>query len=89
MKNLVRDLWVANETSTTRKITTEQFNEFRKHFTLNALRGLKYGQAFCNYFDITDYILMSSDKFSTSEDHINKIYLRKKFKAKRSFINEI
>lgn len=42
-------------------ITTEEYTRFEKHFTFAALKGLSFGQAFCNYFDIRDYYLLYTE----------------------------
>jgi len=38
-------------------ITQQQFNQWRQEFTFDALYGQRYGQSFCNRFDITDNLL--------------------------------
>lgn len=41
-----------------KKISQAEFEQWKKTFTFDAIQGLRYGQSFCNYFDITDYRLM-------------------------------
>jgi hypothetical protein len=35
-------------------ITLEQYEEFKKYYVFDALRDIRYGQSFCNYFNIPD-----------------------------------
>ena len=54
-------------------ITKEQFERWKQDFSFNALHGQRYGQSFCNTFDLTDYLLYYSP---WSVDKINK-YIEK------------
>lgn len=36
------------------KITKEQYNEWKKHYVFDALKGYRLGQSFCEYFGITN-----------------------------------
>lgn len=38
-------------------ITLEQYEQFKKEFVFDKLRGLTMGQAFCEKFEISDYML--------------------------------
>ena len=33
-------------------VTVEQYERFKEHYVFDALRDLRYGQSFCNYFNI-------------------------------------
>ena len=35
-------------------ISQQEFDHWLREFTFDAMRGLRYGQSFCNWFDITD-----------------------------------
>ena len=39
------------------KISQAEFQEWHNGYLFDALVGLRYGQSFCNQFDITDNIL--------------------------------
>jgi hypothetical protein len=46
-----------NTTSLYIKVTEEQYADWKRQFTADALLGLRYGQSFCNRFGITDNLL--------------------------------
>ena len=58
-------------------ITQEQFEQWRNLYTFDGLRNLRYGQSFCNYFDINDNILYytMSDP-DQAHQYISKNYIR-------------
>ena len=52
------------------------YTKWRKQYTFNALKtGARYGQDFCIYFDITDYILYYSFDPDRADTHIRKYYI--------------
>ena len=38
-------------------VTREQYNQFKKEFVFEKLKGLTLGKAFCEKFEISDYML--------------------------------
>jgi hypothetical protein len=49
---------MANLLSKAKKtVTPEQYEQFKKEFVFDKLKGLTLGQAFCEKFDIQDYML--------------------------------
>ena len=36
------------------QITIREYRRWQRHYTLDALKGIGYGQSFCDYFKITD-----------------------------------
>ena len=58
-----------------KKITQEQFSEWEKQVSFDILKGLRYGQSFCNYFDITDNILYYEFSWLNAEDYIKRAYI--------------
>ena len=49
---------MANILSKAKKtVTKEQYEQFRKEYVFEKLKGLTLGQAFCKNFDIQDYML--------------------------------
>ena len=38
-------------------VTQKQYDEFKKEFVFEKLKGLTLGQSFCEKFDIQDYML--------------------------------
>lgn len=35
-------------------VTEEQYNEWKKHYVIDALKGYRLGQSFCEYFYISN-----------------------------------
>ena len=57
-------------------ISKKQYLKFLKHYTFSALQGLPIGPAFCNYFDVDDFILLDSGNDNTYiKEYIEKIYV--------------
>jgi hypothetical protein len=49
---------MANMLSKAKKtITLEQYDQFKKEFVFEKLKGFTLGEAFCKKFDIQDYML--------------------------------
>lgn len=63
-------------TGNTGTITKEDFEKFDREYIFDAVNGLRYGQAFCNKFNITDYILAMNVNVEACKKYINKIYIR-------------
>ena len=59
-------------------ITSKQFERWKQTFTFDALHGQRYGQSFCNTFDITDYLLYYTP---WTVDQINN-YIKKNYVAR-------
>ena len=57
------------------KVTKEQYADWKRQFTADALRGQRYGQSFCNRFGITDNLLFFTTEIDWCEDYIRKNYL--------------
>lgn len=52
-----------------------EFENFEKSFSFLALQNQRLGQAFCNYYDITDYILYHTSDPNRAIDYIKKHYV--------------
>ena len=57
------------------KVTAEQYEDWKQQFTVDALRGQRYGQSFCNRFGITDNLLFHTTEIAWCENYIRKTYL--------------
>lgn len=52
---MVDDLVQPSESITWRtRISAEQYAQWQKHYSWDALQNVRYGQSFCNYFNIGD-----------------------------------
>jgi hypothetical protein len=58
------------------RIDNREFTRWKKHYTFDALKGMKYGQSFCEYFDVTDYILYYTREPNRCDKYIRKTYIR-------------
>jgi hypothetical protein len=57
------------------KITQEQFDEWQKQASFDIMKGLRYGQSFCNHFGITDNILYYEFSWLNAEEYIRRAYI--------------
>ena len=59
------------------KISTQDYEKWHEDFLFETLQyGTRYGQSFCNKFDITDYILYYMRDIKRADEHIRKHYVR-------------
>ena len=58
-------------------ILQAEYDAWRDEFVFDGIRGLRYGQSFCNHFDITDYVLFYMLDWDKADQHIRKLYLAK------------
>ena len=58
-------------------ILQSEYNAWRNEYVFDGIRGLRYGQSFCNHFDITDYVLFYMLDWDKADQHIRKLYLEK------------
>lgn len=59
-----------------KQITEVEYDSWRNGFVFDGLRNLRYGQSFCNHFDIHDNILFYSRTVTEAHDYIVKNYIR-------------
>ena len=58
-------------------ILQAEYAAWRDEFVFDGIRGLRYGQSFCNHFDITDYVLFYMLDWDRADQHIRTVYLAK------------
>jgi len=58
-------------------VTQAAYEAWRLNFTFDGIRGMRYGQSFCNHFDITDYVLYYKMDWDSADQHIRTVYLEK------------
>ena len=58
-------------------ILQAEYDAWRDEFVFDGIRGMRYGQSFCNHFDITDYVLFYMLDWGKADQHIRKLYLAK------------
>lgn len=76
IRHLVNELMMARHGRTAQEeLTEESFQQWDHRFIFEALKGLRYGQAFCNHFGITDNILFYERDRERARRHIRKHYV--------------
>jgi hypothetical protein len=73
--NIVNQLNNSEENPEPKRITLEQYEAWRKDAIFDGLRGIRFGQSFCNSFDITDNILFFTLNHVDADEYIRKLYI--------------
>ena len=58
-------------------ILQTEYDAWRNEFVFDGIRGMRYGQSFCNHFGITDYVLFYMLDWDRADQHIRTVYLEK------------
>jgi hypothetical protein len=59
-------------------ITRKKFNRWKQNFSFDALHGQRYGQSFCNHFNITDNLLYyNSWSVDQTNEYIENNYVER------------
>ena len=59
------------------KVSVKQYEKWSEGFLFETLQfDTRYGQSFCNTFEITDYILYYMRDIERADAHIRKYYVR-------------
>ena len=56
-------------------VESVDYQQWRQESVFDILRGLRYGQSFCNRFDITDNILFYERDHEWADVYIRKTYI--------------
>lgn len=60
-----------------KSITHDEYEQWKNQYTFAALKNsVRYGQDFCNYFDITDFVLYYTIPYDRADDYIKKHYVK-------------
>jgi hypothetical protein len=57
-------------------VAEEEYLQWARGFVFEGLRDQRYGQSFCNYFNIHDNILFYSSTVADADRYIRKVYVR-------------
>lgn len=57
------------------KITQTEYQQWQNEYLFDALKNQRYGQSFCNRFDITDNILFYERDANWADNYIKQNYL--------------
>ena len=58
-------------------ITPTEFADWKRQYTFDGLKGIRYGQSFCNHFSITDNILYYSLTPEQADIYIEELYIER------------
>jgi len=64
------------------QISPEEYRDFKKYFSFDALKGMRFGQSFCNYFGIRDNLLFITTDPEWCNNYIEHEYVKKNPRAK-------
>ena len=56
-------------------VESTDYQQWRQESVFDMLRGVRYGQSFCNRFDITDNILFFEQDHEWADVYIRKTYI--------------
>jgi hypothetical protein len=56
-------------------VESMDYQQWRQEAVFDVLRGVRYGQSFCNRFDITDNILFYEQDPEWADVYIRKTYI--------------
>ncbi len=56
-------------------IPPAEYEDWKREFTFEGIKGARYGQSFCNHFGITDYVLFYKVDWESADQHIRTVYL--------------
>jgi hypothetical protein len=68
---------IDNKVNRAYSISPAEYDEWKRAFTFEGIKGARYGQSFCNHFGIVDYVLFYRTNWVTSDLHIRTVYLAK------------
>ena len=57
-------------------LTIDNYKVWKKQYVFDGLRGVRFGQSFCNHFGIADNILRYERDADRAENYIRKTYVR-------------
>jgi hypothetical protein len=69
---------IDNKVNRAYSISPAEYDAWQRAFTFEGIRGLRYGQSFCNHFNITDYVLFYKSDWASADQHIKAVYLAKR-----------
>ena len=75
-ESVVKTLGQSKKRVSMQAITNSQYNIWRAGYLFEAIKGQRYGQSFCNYFDIADNILFYESQAENCHRYIKKHYIQ-------------
>ena len=60
------------------QVTDQQYEDWKRQFTIDALLGQRYGQSFCNCFGLEDNLLFFTKDIAWCERYIKDTYIERR-----------
>ena len=76
--SMIQDLLSQHDPkSTSWPITLEEYESWQKLYTFDALQDLRYGQSFCNHFDIQDHRIFYERDWVRCDSLIRSVWIER------------
>ena len=75
MYHMVNEL-LAKDLQRRTKVSQSEYEQWAREFVFEGLKNQRYGQSFCNRFNIQDNILFYSTTVDQADSYIQKQYIR-------------
>jgi hypothetical protein len=66
---------LVSERTESKPITADEYQQWQELYTWDAIQDQRYGQSFCNHFDITDYRLFYERDWAACDRMIRREYI--------------
>ena len=73
--HLTEQIIRANNSIPNKKVSLKDYDSWAAGFIFEAMRDQRYGQSFCNKFNIHDYILYYTRTVEEADTYIRKNYI--------------
>lgn len=75
VEHLIQDATLKQDDLPVHKVSKKEYEEFKHYYLFEALRDIKYGRAFCEYFGLSDFVLSYSKDCNFCQEMIEKYYV--------------
>lgn len=65
-----------------RRVSRREYEDWRRYAIWDCVQGQRYGQSFCNKFDIHDTWLYNCNNTKYADSHIKKNYVKRNAKKR-------
>ena len=76
LNQLLEHMQMSRNPNPIKHITEKEYLLWQPAYTFEGLHGVRYGQSFCNHFDITDQILFYTSDQKWCDTYIRKTYIK-------------
>lgn len=76
--SMIQELLSHNDPKTIKwPIKLEEYEAWQKLYTFDALQDLRYGQSFCNHFDIQDHRIFYEQDWQRCDSLIRRVWIER------------